>query len=40
VLHSENLGYLTLVDVERPDRDNAFSLRGYFVNQLFDRSDL
>jgi hypothetical protein len=39
VLHSENFGYLTLVDVERPDRDNALSLRGYFVNQLFDRSD-
>ena len=40
VLHSENLGYLTLVDAERPDRENALSLRGYFVNQLFDRSDL
>lgn len=40
VLHREDLGYLTLVDAERPDRENALSLRGYFVNQLFDRSDL
>jgi hypothetical protein len=40
VLHSENLGYLTLVDAERPDRESSLSLRGYFVNQLFDRSDL
>ena len=40
VLHGEDMGYLTLVDAQRPDRESALSLRGYFVNQLFDRSDL
>lgn len=40
VLHSETLGHLTLVDVERPDRDSALSLRDYFAHRLFDRSEL
>jgi hypothetical protein len=39
VLHDESLGYVTLVDAEQPDREHALSLRGFFVNQLFDRSD-
>jgi hypothetical protein len=39
VLHSESVGYLTLVDAERPDREHALSLRGYFVNDLFDRGE-
>ncbi|HET8937620.1 MAG TPA: hypothetical protein VFN67_29455 [Polyangiales bacterium] len=39
VLHEESLGYVTLVDAEQPDREHALSLRGFFVNQLFDRSD-
>ena len=39
VLHEESLGYVTLVDAERPDREHALSLRGFFVNQLFDRGD-
>jgi hypothetical protein len=39
VLHGESLGYLTMVDAEQPDREHALSLRGFFVNQLFDRSE-
>lgn len=39
VLHEESLGYVTLVDAEQPDREHALSLRGFFVNQLFDRGE-
>lgn len=38
VLHDESFGYLTLVDANQPDREHALSLRGFFVDQLFDRS--
>jgi hypothetical protein len=38
VLHNESLGYLTMVDADAPDRDHSLSLRGFFVNLLFDRS--
>jgi len=38
VLHGESTGYLTLVDLEQPDREHALSLRGYLADALFDRS--
>jgi DNA-binding beta-propeller fold protein YncE len=38
-LHTESIGYLTVIDADSPDREHALSLRGYFVNQLFDRSE-
>jgi hypothetical protein len=38
VVHPEHFGYLTLVDAEQPDRAHALSLRGFFIDQLFDRS--
>jgi hypothetical protein len=38
VLHNESLGYLTMIDADEPDREHALSLRGFFVNLVFDRS--
>jgi hypothetical protein len=37
VLHDSAIGYLTLLDSEKPTRDSALSVRGFFVSALFDR---
>jgi hypothetical protein len=37
VLHSSGIGYVTLLDLERPSRDSALSLRGFYVSGSLDR---
>ena len=37
VLHDSAVGYATLFDLDRPTRESAISVRGYFVSGLLDR---
>jgi hypothetical protein len=36
-LHEADIGYVTLVELDEPDREHAISVRGFFVNNLLDR---
>ncbi|HEX4352453.1 MAG TPA: hypothetical protein VHZ95_06055, partial [Polyangiales bacterium] len=38
VLHQSDVGYITLLDLDAPSRDNAVSVRGFFVSGSLDRS--
>jgi hypothetical protein len=37
VLHRSDIGYLTFLDLDRPTRDSAVSVRGFFIGGSFDR---
>lgn len=37
VIHEGAIGYVTLVDLDHPDREHAISVRGFFVNNVLDR---
>jgi len=37
VVHADALGYVTLVDLERPAPEHAISVRGFFSSNIFDR---
>ena len=39
VLHAGNIGYLTVLDADRPTREYARSLRGFLVADLLDRGE-
>jgi hypothetical protein len=37
IVHSSAIGYVTVLDTREPSRDNAKSIRGFFVNGILDR---
>lgn len=39
IVHPSQLGYVTVLDAREPSRDNAQSLRGFFVNGILDRGE-
>lgn len=38
-LHNSATGYVTVVDAERPSRDSAVTLKGFFVEGILDRGN-
>jgi hypothetical protein len=40
VMHTSEIGYVTLIDLDTdtPSRDNAVSVRGFFISGSLDRS--
>jgi hypothetical protein len=39
ILHQGSIGYLTVLDADRPTREYARSLRGFLVADLLDRGE-
>jgi hypothetical protein len=37
ILHRSDIGYVTFLDLDRPTRDTAVSVRGFFISGSFDR---
>lgn len=37
-IHAGDLGYITLVALDQPDREHAVSVRGFFASDVLDRS--
>lgn len=39
VVHPSNVGHLTILDIDRPDRENARSVRGFLLATALDRGE-
>ncbi|MEY4579398.1 MAG: hypothetical protein RL701_4101 [Pseudomonadota bacterium] len=39
VIHADSSGYVTLIDLDEPDRQHAISVRGFFTNRILDRGE-
>jgi hypothetical protein len=37
-IHAGDLGYITLLELDQPDREHAVSVRGFFASDVLDRS--
>jgi hypothetical protein len=39
IVHGSSVGYVTVVDIARPDREHAKSVRGFLWDGLLDRGE-
>jgi hypothetical protein len=39
VVHSSDVGHLTVIDLDDPDREHATALRGFFLDGILDRGE-
>lgn len=39
VVHPSSIGYVTVLDADSPNRDNAVSVEGFFISDVLDRGE-
>jgi hypothetical protein len=39
IVHNSDVGYVTVIDIDRPDRESARSVRGFLLATALDRGE-